>query len=127
MATADPRSELSIADLVREAIGEAESLLRTEIELAKNEVRREIKEAKSASILVGIAGVVAILGLGLLLVALVGMITPKPLGLLVGGIVLLAVAGTSALAGYKLFPKKPLFETKRELERDVTMLKEKLS
>src|SRR5262249_34933046 len=47
--------DASTADLVREAIDEAKELVRIEIELAKNEVEREIARAKRAAIGLAIA------------------------------------------------------------------------
>ena len=59
--------EPSVASLLSGIIGDAQTLVRQEITLARQEIREEISAAKDAGISLGSAGVVLIIG-GLLLV-----------------------------------------------------------
>jgi Flp pilus assembly protein TadB len=119
--------EASTADLVREAIDEAKELVRIEIEIAKNEVEREIKQAKKAAVGLGVALAAGVLVLCLLAVALVLALGGTPgaaLGVAGAALVIGAVAG---YAGYVVLPKKPLTTTRRRLRTDVNQLKEHIA
>ena len=119
--------EASTADLVREALDEAKELVRIEIEIAKNEVEKEIAQAKKAAVGFGVALAAGVLVLCLLAVALVLALGGTPLAALgvAGG--LLVIGGAAAFAGYSLLPKKPLEVTRHRLKSDVTQLKEHIA
>ena len=89
----DPRPEASTADLVREALDEAKQLVKIEIALAKDEVKRELVEAKKAAILFGIAAAFAFLAAAMLLVSVALAIFPGPIPALAIGLGLLVTAG----------------------------------
>ncbi len=119
--------ETSTADLVREAMDEAKELVLLEVELAKEEVREELLQAKRAAIGFGVAAGASSVALCLLAVALV---------LALGGtaLVALAVAGSffvvAAVAGfvaYGMLPKAPLEKTRSRLQNDVKQLKEHIA
>jgi hypothetical protein len=59
--------DASVSQLLSGIVGDAQTLVRQEIALARQEIREEISEAKSAGIKFGIAGGVLAIG-GLLLV-----------------------------------------------------------
>ncbi len=59
--------DASVSQLLSGIVGDAQTLVRQEIALARQEIREEISEAKSAGIKFGIAGAVLAIG-GLLLV-----------------------------------------------------------
>ena len=59
--------DTSVSQLLSGIVGDAQTLVRQEIALARQEIREEIDEAKSAGIKFGIAGAVLAIG-GLLLV-----------------------------------------------------------
>lgn len=119
--------EASTADLVREALDEAKELVRLEIEIAKNEVEKEIAQAKKAAVGFGVALAAGVLVLCLLAVALVLALGGTPLAALgvAGG--LLVVGAIAAFAGYSVLPKKPLEVTRHRLKSDVTQLKEHIA
>jgi hypothetical protein len=119
--------EASTAELVKSAMFEAKELVRIEVELAKNDVKHELKSVQRAAICFGIAAGASLLVLCLLAVALV---------LALGGtaLVALAVAGaflviglTAGFIGYGLLPKHPLENTRRRLLTDVNELKEHIA
>ena len=119
--------EASTADLVREALDEAKELVRIEIEIAKNEVEKEIAQAKKAAVGFGVALAAGVLVLCLLAVALVLALGGTALAALgvAGG--LLVIGGIAGFAGYSLLPKKPLETTRHRLKSDVTQLKEHIA
>jgi uncharacterized membrane protein YqjE len=123
----DPHAAATTPQLLREAIDESKALVKLEIALAKDEVREEMAQAKTAAIAAGASVGLAILGVGMLLVALALAIFPGPWPAFVIGLVLLAAAAGSALAGYTRVPKKPMDRTKQRLEADVKILKERVT
>ena len=118
---------LSTAELVRHAIDEARLLARAEILHAKKELKEEVQAARTAGILLGAAGVLALVGLAALLVA-VGLALPVAqwLGVLIVGLVLVLAAGGLGLAGKKRLPGKPLSHTQERLKTDVLRTRETL-
>jgi tetrahydromethanopterin S-methyltransferase subunit F len=122
-----PTPEVSSADLVREAVDEAKQLIRLEVELAKDEVRREVVATKNAGIALGVGAAVLLLGVSLLLVALALAIFPGPIPSLVLGVILVLSALLAGIAGIRLLPKKPLAETRRRLETDIDVVKGRIT
>ncbi len=120
-----PEDDLPVGTLVRDAIDEARSLLRAEIDLARDELRRDVARARSAAVMLGAAAVAAMIGLTMLCVALALAIHLGWASVLAIGVFFLAGGGLSAVAGYRSLPMKPLDETRKRLEADVYMLKER--
>ena len=118
---------LSTAELVRHAIEEAKLLARAEVLHAKKELQEEIKAARTAGILLGAGVVLALVGLSALFIA-AGLALPLAawLGVLLVGVVVLAVAGVMALMGVKRLPKRPLVHTQERLKTDLTRTREVL-
>jgi hypothetical protein len=117
----------SSAELVKEAMDEAKQLIRLEVALAKEEVKREAVSAKNAGIAFGVGGAVLLVGVSLLFVALALAIFPGPIPSLVLGLVLVAFAAIAGVSGAKLLPKRPLAETRRRIETDVERVKERVA
>lgn len=120
------REQTSTAELVREALDDARRLIQLEVELAKDDLKRQAMAARSGAVALGISAVLLTLGLALLLVALALFIFPGPVPVLVLGLLLLAAAGLGASIGRKLLPKKPLGDTRRRLETDIDSLKDQI-
>jgi uncharacterized membrane protein YqjE len=118
------RKEPGVTDLVREAAEEIRELVRVETALAREELKREVKHAKTAAIGFGVAAAFAIAALSLLLVALALAIDLGALSVFVVGLVSLCVAAGVGFAAYRMLPKKPLEPTKERVQRDLRMLKE---
>jgi uncharacterized membrane protein YqjE len=121
------RPEASAAELVREALDETKQLVKLEVELAKEELRHDLADAKRAAIMFGVAAVGALLAAAMMFVALALAIFPGPIPALVIGGVLLVTAAVLAFVGYKKVPTKPLDRTRRRLETDVQVIKEGVS
>ncbi len=122
-----PLEEASTADLVREALDEAKELVRLEVAIAKDEVKKEMKQAKAAAIAFGVALAAALVMLSLLAVAIVLAAGGTVVAALIVAAAFLVVAGAGAAAGYAAVPKKPLDHTLSNVKRDVTQLKEHIA
>ena len=119
--------EASTADLVKEAMNEAKELVRLEVELAKEDVKHELRKVRRAAVGFGIALGSTVVVLCLLAVALVLALGGTPLVALAiagGFLVLAAVAG---FAGYGMLPKAPLERTRDRLQDDMNQLKEHIA
>jgi len=121
-----PRHEVTTAELVRQAMNDARQLIQLEVQLARDDVKRELVAARSGAIALGVSALLAILGLALLLVAIALFIFPGPVPALILGLLLLAAAGVGATLGIKLLPKKPLGDTRRRLESDIEAVKDQV-
>ncbi len=118
---------LSTAELVRHALEEARLLARAEVLHAKKELQEELKAARTAGILLGAGGVLALVALTALLVA-VGLALPLAhwLGVLLVGVVLAVTAGVLVSVGLKRLPDKPLAHTQERLKLDIARTREAL-
>jgi hypothetical protein len=116
------KSDASLGELVGQASKELSTLFRKEVELAKTELSGEIAKAGKGAGMFGGAGVVALYGVGFLMLA--GMFwlgTVMPLGfaaLIVAGVCLLG-AGALALTG-----KRAMRTLSPKPERTIRTLKE---
>jgi uncharacterized membrane protein YqjE len=118
---------LTTAELIRHAFAEARLLVKAEVLHAKKELREEVKAARTAGILLGAAGVLALCGLAALVVAL-GLVLPvaAPLGALLVGVAVLLIAGGLGFVGAKKLPTKPLNHTQERLKADFDRARETL-
>lgn len=121
-----PRHEATTAELVREAMKDARQLIQLEVQLARDDLKRELVAARSGAIALGVSALLLVLGLALVLVAMALFIFPGPVPALVLGLLLLAGAGVGASMGMKLLPKKPLEDTRRRLETNIEAVKEQV-
>jgi len=119
--------QVSSTELVREAMLEAKELVKLEVALAREEVKREVLATKGAAIALGVGTALLSVGLSLVLVSLALALFPGPIPLLVLGLILAGGAALAGSAGMKLLPKKPLAETLRRLETDIETVKEHLT
>lgn len=124
MNVTDPRPEASTTELIREAIEETRQLVKLEVELAKDEVREELADAKRAAVMFGVAAVAALLAAAMLFVALALAIFPGPVPALGIGGALILTAAVLGFVAWKRTPKKPLKRTQQRLETDARVLKE---
>ncbi len=125
-----PASQRSTAALVHDLIDQLTRLVRTEIRLAQKELSDKGKEAGKGVVAFSAAGVLALYG-GAALVAtavlLLTLVVQAWLAALAVGIVLLLLAGVSALIGRaRLRQSAPLLpeSTLEESKRDVQTVKE---
>ncbi|HEY6002243.1 MAG TPA: phage holin family protein [Anaeromyxobacter sp.] len=119
-------------ELVAEAGRKASLLVKKEIELAKAEMRADVRsEIKMASGL-GVAGICALLGLETLLVALAfglmetGVLPGWAAALLIAAVVL-AIGAGAGLWGWAKRVRTPLDTTRRSLKEDVRWARERMA
>jgi uncharacterized membrane protein YqjE len=123
---------LPTRDLVTEVARKASALVRKEVELAKAEVRADLRtEIKMASGL-GVAGLCAIFTVQLLLTAIVlalmqsGLLPGWAAALIVAAVVL-AIGTAVGLWGWAKRVRKPLDTTRRSLQENVRWAKEQIA
>jgi len=114
----------STPDLVREALGEAQQLVRLEVELAKDEVKHEVREAEGAAIGFGLAALLGVVALALFATAIVLALGGTAGAAIVVAACFLGAAAIAALVAFWLVPKKPLERTRAHARRDVKQLEE---
>lgn len=122
--------DLPTGQLVGELVKESTALVRKEIELARAEIKEDLKREISTAKGLGVAGVCLLSGLSVLLVAAaLGLATVMPAwaaALLVGGVVL-AAGAVVGLIGWSRRVKAPLERTQRTLKEDVRWAKERMA
>ena len=117
-------SRFPLADSAGLVLQEITGLLRSEVRLMKAELRQNVASLRGGLVLAATAGVLAILGLGVLLdagvAALVARgISPAMAGLLVGGGALLLAAVLGWLASRRLTPARLVPERSLRAMRDL--------
>jgi hypothetical protein len=123
---------LRTRDLVTELAAKAKVLVRKEIELAKTEVRSDLRrEVKMASGL-GVAGLCGIVTLVLLLVAVAfalmeAGVLPGWLASLILAAVVLAVGTAAGLWGWAKRVRQPLGTTRRSIQENVRWAKDRIA
>jgi uncharacterized membrane protein YqjE len=128
----DPVREMRTKDIVTELARKASLLARKEVELAKAELKADVRaEIKMASGL-GVAGLCGIFTVQLLLVAVVlalmeADVLPGWAAALVVAAVVLAIGSAVGLWGWARRVKKPLDATRRSLREDVRWAKEQIA
>jgi uncharacterized membrane protein YqjE len=116
--------ERPVKDLLRDALDGSRDLVRVEVELAKNEAKRELGQALSAAAALAVAASFALLALAMFLVALVLAISPTPGAAIAVGAVLVVMAAVAGAVGYNRRAGAPLRMTRRRVERDLRLVKE---
>jgi uncharacterized membrane protein YqjE len=127
-----PLRQMRTKDLVTELARKGSLLARKEIELAKAELREDVRsEIRMASGL-GVAGLCAVFTIQLLLVAVVlalmqAEVLPGWAAALAVAAVVLAIGTAVGLWGWARRVKKPLDASRRSLKEDLRWAKEQLA
>jgi membrane protein len=123
-----PPREQSAVQLITSIAGDTATLVRKEMELARQEVVESITARIKGIAALAVAGVFGLFALGwlaaTLAVALDNVLAPWASRLIVAGIFLLFAGGAVMFGRRK--PKPPLEETKRTIREDVTWAKAQL-
>lgn len=101
-----PASERPVSDVVQDIIRNIQEIVRSEVRLAKTEIRDEAAQAKSAGLLITVGAVTAMFALLFLLLMIVyalSMIVPNWAAALIVAVGLAVVSGGSLSAGLKRF------------------------
>ena len=128
----DPLRRMPTKDLVTELARKASALARKEVELAKAEVRDDVRSSARMAGGLGVAGVCALVTLQMLLVALVfalaeGGVMPGWAAALLVAAVVLGIGTVAGLWGWAKRVRKPLDTTRRSVRENVRWAKERLA
>ena len=121
---------LSNRELLGHVIDSASQLAKKEIELAKSELRADLKAEVATVKGLGVAGLCAIWSVGMMLVACalaLGKVLPEWAAALIVAGAVLAVGTAAGLIGWSKRVKTPLEATRRSLKEDVLWAKERLA
>lgn len=119
---------MTTAALMRQALSEIRLLAKAEVLHARLELQDELREAKSAGILLGCCLGLSFCGLsvGFVALALALPVTKWVAALIVAG-VLLAMAAVCGAVGYRRVPRKPLGKTQQRLKEDLAITREQFA
>ena len=127
----DPQTQsLSTRQLLTQLVETISLLVTKEVELARAEIKADLKAELSMVTLLGAAGVVAVFSVSMLLVAAVFALTawmPGWLAALGVAVVLLVIGGVLALVGWRQRVSVPLAVTRKTMKEDVQWAKERLA
>jgi uncharacterized membrane protein YqjE len=101
-------AERSFSDLLQGIIHNVQDIVRSEVRLAKTEIREEVVKAKASLLLLGagaITGLFAIVFLLLMIVSALALIMPAWVAALTVGVALAIAAGIMLAGGVKSFQK----------------------
>src|SRR5262245_53840072 len=125
-----PTQALSTRQLLMQLIETVSLLVRKEVELARAEIRADVKAELSMVALLVAGGVVAVFGVNMLLVAAVFALTvwmPGWLAALAVAVLLLVIGGVIGLVGWQRRVSVPLAVTRKVMKEDVQWAKERLA
>jgi hypothetical protein len=127
--SASPES-LSTFELMRAITNDVERLVKTQIALAKAEVRADLSNEGKMVAGLGVAAVAGLLAVNLLFVTLIlvlaTVLPPWVAGLVVSGAVLL-VAAIAGVVGWGKRVRHPMARTRHEIQEDVKWTKERMA
>ena len=127
----DPETQaLSTRQLLTRLLETVSLLVTKEVELARAELKADLKAELDMVKLLVAAGVVAVFGVNMLLVAAVFALTvwiPGWLAALGVAVLLLAIGGLLALIGWKRRVSAPLAVTRKTVKEDMQWAKERLA
>ena len=125
-----PLASASTSELLAQLIQESSELAKKEVELARCELRADVRREIAMAKGLGVGGVCALCTLNMLLVAaalgLGEVVPPWASALIVAGVVL-SVGAVAALIGWSKRVRKPLEKTQKTLKENVQWAKERLA
>jgi uncharacterized membrane protein YqjE len=120
---------LTSKELAKALLGDVTELVKTEVELARTEFKRDLKTEAQMAAGLGAGALLAYAGIVLLFVTVVlalGTVMPAwGAGLLVTGL-LFAAAGASAAIGWARRVRQPMERTRREAQATLALAKERI-
>ena len=96
----------SLSDVLQDIIGNVQEIVRSEVRLAKTEIREEAAKAKSSMLLLGagaVTAIFAILFLLLMIVSALALVMPSWAASLIVGAILAVVASVVLTTGVRRF------------------------
>ena len=116
--------ERTIADVVKDATSNIQDLIRSEVQLARIELKEEFTKAKASGALFGIGAALGLFGTGFCLLAIMyalGLVLPAWAAAVVVGVVLMMGAGIAIVSARGVLkklkpPSKTIFTVREDLE-----------
>ena len=121
---------LSNKELLQHITRDAVTLAKKEVELAKAELKADLKAEIGMAKGLGVAGLCAIWAVSLILVAAalaLGLVMPAWVAALLVAAAVLIVGGIAGMVGWGKRVKDPLETTRRTLKEDVRWAKERIA
>lgn len=114
----------SFSDIVKDTLANVQDIIRSEVQLAKIEVKQEARKAAVAGAMFGIAGAFGLLGLAfcaLCVVYAIALALPYWAAALIVGVGLFIIAGIALSVGLQRWkqvkaPEKTIFTVKEDVE-----------
>jgi len=125
-----PLASAPTSELLAHLAKDATNLVKKEVELAKAELRTDIKREVTMATDLAIAAVLGLVTLNVLIVAAIfglGQLLPQWLAALIVAGVVLTIAVTVGAVGWAKRVAKPLEKTQKTLKEDVQWAKERLT
>jgi uncharacterized membrane protein YqjE len=119
-----PTGDRSLAEIIKDTLSNVQDIIRSEVQLAKIEVKQEAVKASAAGLMFGAAAVTGFLGLGfccLCIVYALALVLPAWAAALIVGVALCIIAGIAASIGMERWkkikmPEKTMFTVKEDVE-----------
>jgi uncharacterized membrane protein YqjE len=131
VTSGDSQQDRSTVQLVRDIASDTATLVRKEVELARQEFTEAVMARVKAAAALAVAGAMALFGLiylGIAAGAALSIVLPRWLAWLIVGGAFLLFAGVAVLFGLRKLKKPPMApeETKRTVKEDVEWAKAQL-
>jgi Flp pilus assembly protein TadB len=123
-------ASLSTAELVKEITAQVGLLVRKQIELAKTELRADLRKEAFAVGNLGLAALGVLIALNLLLVTValaLALVMPAWVAGLVVSAFTLVLAAVAAMLGWRRRVTKPLAHTRQTIEEEVHWTRERIA
>ena len=94
----------SLTDVFQNIVGNVQEIVRSEVRLAKTELKEEAVKAKSAAIFLGVGGISAVFAALFVLITVVyalALVMPNWAASLIVAVIMSAIAGCMLIAGIK--------------------------
>ena len=116
--------ERTIADVVKDATSNIQDLIRSEVQLARIELKEEFTKVKASGVMFGIGAVLGLFGAGFCLLAIMyalGLVLPAWAAAVIVGVALMIGAGITLASARGILkklkpPSKTMFTVKEDLE-----------
>jgi uncharacterized membrane protein YqjE len=120
---------LSTKELLKNLLADATSLVKAEVELARAELKRDVRREMALATGMGTAALLAYAGILMLLVALtfaLAQLMPGWLAALVVAALVLGAAAISGAIGWARRVRSPLERTRREAQATLALARERV-
>jgi uncharacterized membrane protein YqjE len=124
----DEQKQKHSPSLLAAVMTQGKRLLKTEVELARKDLKEDTKNTAKSSLLLGASAWMGMTGVSALVIAAALALPKQPVrGALVTGLAMMGGSLAVGLAGLRTLPKKPMGRSREGLETIASTVGEKLS